>query len=355
MSATTAQHALDVLLCSGVCHWRDAIPETLLSECRDAAVKNFGHVAQRLLMMQTLKGGDPKPHGGLADTNSVNPGGFTEIVERDGGRYDMRYQMDKTPFTSPDLIYNPSWFPFVSSVLGDSVCLLYSGVMVAAANPQSEPQKWHGDGGQLYGPLHLPPHCLNVFVPLVDLHESNGPTEFVPGTQIAGKSNRDGKAQFGVNASAGSVVIFDYRVQHRGGANRSADDRLVLYLCYCKPWFRDHVNHRSRVSLFGDGKPIAARILHGTDTEKSQTLPDDSGERWVLFEMDVEIETETGKAAALTVQVCHGDQPREVAAAFCKRHGLGDHVIEPLTQQVEQQMGLTLEASNRTNKRSREE
>ena len=240
----------------------------------------------------------------------------------------MRYAMDQMPFTSPDIVYNPSWFPLVRSVLGESVCLLYSGVMIAAANPHSEPQKWHSDGGQLYGPVHLPPHCLNVFVPLVDLDDTNGPTQFVPGTQLSGRSDRSDKAQFGVTGLAGSVTIFDYRVQHRGGANRSANDRLVLYLCYCKPWFRDHVNHRSRTSLFGDSKPLAARILPSTKDETNQILLEDSGEPWVLFEMvrihcclgsgidcvlfqNVEIETENGTSVA-ALQVCHGDQPHEV-------------------------------------------
>ena len=42
----------------------------------------------------------------------------------------------------------------------------------------------------------------------------------------------------------GSVLLFDYRLWHRGLPNRqSATDRHMLYLVVAKPWWRDHKNH----------------------------------------------------------------------------------------------------------------
>ena len=44
---------------------------------------------------------------------------------------------------------------------------------------------WHSDGPHLnkdFERRHLPPHAVNVFVPLVDVTLSHGPTEFVPGS-----------------------------------------------------------------------------------------------------------------------------------------------------------------------------
>jgi hypothetical protein len=50
---------------------------------------------------------------------------------------------------------------------------------------QLQPQTWHRDGPSLFkgwsATRHHPTHCLNVFVPLVDVTVHNGPTEFVPG------------------------------------------------------------------------------------------------------------------------------------------------------------------------------
>ena len=44
------------------------------------------------------------------------------------------------------------------------------------------PQAWHSDGPHLSATADLPCHCLNVFVPLVDVTACNGPTEIRPGS-----------------------------------------------------------------------------------------------------------------------------------------------------------------------------
>lgn len=112
-------------------------------------------------------------------------------------------------------------------------------------------QEWHGDGGHIFGHAHQPPHCINVFVPLDDLTDANGPTEFVPGTHVlnafggqqGGSGNTDGDGNsFAIKAKAGGVILFDYRLKHRGGLNSTPNDRLLLCLCYARPWFQDQAN-----------------------------------------------------------------------------------------------------------------
>uniref|UniRef100_A0A7S4EUB6 Uncharacterized protein n=1 Tax=Chrysotila carterae TaxID=13221 RepID=A0A7S4EUB6_CHRCT len=41
---------------------------------------------------------------------------------------------------------------------------------------------------------------------------------------------------------AGSAVVFDYRLWHRGLQNLGLADRPVLYAVVAKPWWRDHRN-----------------------------------------------------------------------------------------------------------------
>lgn len=73
----------------------------------------------------------------------------------------------------------------------------------------------------------------------------------------------------------------------------------MLYLCYCKPWFRDHDNHRAKKSLFGN-PPQVARILKGVKAATEATeLCEGSGERCVLFQMQVEL----GAGTTETIQV----------------------------------------------------
>ena len=131
-------------------------------------------------------------------------------------------------------------------------------------------------------------------------------------------------------------MIFDYRLQHRGGMNTTPEDRLVLYLCYCKPWFRDHNNHRARKSLFGK-PPQSARILKA---DASEELCEGSGEKCVLFQMQIEL----GPGIIETIQVCHGDVPSELAATVVKRHSLPEATSDVLTQAIQAQLDALGEA-----------
>jgi ectoine hydroxylase-related dioxygenase (phytanoyl-CoA dioxygenase family) len=141
----------------------------------------------------------------------------------------------------------------------------------------------------------LPVHCITVFVPLVDLCDENGPTEFFPSTQRcsgrhrqaamatlwskfsvkggnrgghmgdskgveqggagaasnrgaegggdAGETTEGGVRGLTFNAAAGSAILFDYRILHRGLANTSSLNRPMLYFTYGRQWFRDATNY----------------------------------------------------------------------------------------------------------------
>lgn len=107
--------------------------------------------------------------------------GFTEFKLRHAGRYDLviqSFKEDRFSFLHKDA----SWLPLVQELLGKDCKLVHTGVMLSL--PGSLNQPWHSDGPHLDTKRHLPPHCVNVFVPLVDLCRENGPTEFTPTTHI---------------------------------------------------------------------------------------------------------------------------------------------------------------------------
>ena len=45
-------------------------------------------------------------------------------------------------------------------------------------------QAWHVDGPHLSADKYLPCHCLNIFIPLVDMTTELGPTELRPASQF---------------------------------------------------------------------------------------------------------------------------------------------------------------------------
>ena len=48
----------------------------------------------------------------------------------------------------------------------------------------------------------------------------------------------------------GDIIVFDYRVVHRGMANAASAARPVLYSTFSRPWFRDALNFPDD-ALFG--------------------------------------------------------------------------------------------------------
>lgn len=87
----------------------------------------------------------------------------------------------------------------------------------------------------------MPPHSISVFVPLCALTELNGPTQFQLATHI--KANLVApQAHADARCPLGSVVMYDIRVMHRGGPNRSEADRPVIYLTFSRIWYRDTLN-----------------------------------------------------------------------------------------------------------------
>lgn len=70
-------------------------------------------------------------------------------------------------------------------------------------------------------------------MPLVDISEENGPTEFWPGTHFPWKLPADAPQPLRLAPlKRGDAIVYDSRLFHRGTANRSAELRPVAYWLY---------------------------------------------------------------------------------------------------------------------------
>ena len=90
-------------------------------------------------------------------------------------------------------------------------------------------------------PTHLPPHTLATFAVLCDCPGSAGPTEFWRGTHRK-SALAEKKMHVMSSCPAGSLVLYDPRIMHRGGANVGQSPRPLAYLTFSRVWFRDTVN-----------------------------------------------------------------------------------------------------------------
>lgn len=215
---------------------RHCLSPAQISSCLEASTDHYRKVMHTVAARAL--------HSELAD-------GFDVLRERGRGRYDMELPV----FDSPEFQFltddGAPWCDIVRAVLGEDVHLVHKGVFMSF--PGAETQVYHQDGPHLSYKRQKPCHAVNVFIPLVDLTDKNGPTEFSPGTHILGHENYAKELIETHLVPKGTPIIFDYRLGHRGLGNTSKDIRPILYLTYGHRTFRDSVNFsRRRYHKIGD-------------------------------------------------------------------------------------------------------
>lgn len=173
-----------------------------------------------------------------------------------------------------DMIQHPLAIAFAEHFLG-STCLL-SACLSINLHPGETIQPWHTDDGHITVPQPHGVFGISAFWALDDTTEDNGATEILPYSHLWDSHELEGKlddAHFAqrddldssseqtpskVKATmpAGSLMIMRSDVWHRGGANHTDRDRLIVTPQYCAGWAR----------------PLESMLL-AVPPEKAATLP----------------------------------------------------------------------------------
>ncbi len=159
-------------------------------------------------------------------------------------RYMLTVDLDP-PFNDPRLYASALVLPIVQKLLGDT-CILGAFTAVISL-PGAGKQSLHKDAGALFPATQwqhsLPSFAIQLIVPLVPLDTEVGTTRVIKGSHVVPlKQAKQMDSQDPV-VPLGSCLLTDYRVGHRGLANRSDKVRPILTLIYNRPWFRDPVNY----------------------------------------------------------------------------------------------------------------
>lgn len=132
----------------------------------------------------------------------------------------------------------------VDETLGEGwIC---NSFVANGSDPGGHPQILHQDTNGDFGPFrgHFEaPTLFNTAYILEDTNEENGGTIFVPGSHrilSEAKNGPVGKLPPPINleAKGGTIVMWDGRLLHGAGANRSNMRRYVCTASSIKPWFR---------------------------------------------------------------------------------------------------------------------
>jgi Asp-tRNA(Asn)/Glu-tRNA(Gln) amidotransferase C subunit len=172
---------------------------------------------------------------------------FREVMQRDVGRFDM--DLSNLPelneffrFVSSDA----PWMPLVSQILGSEWEVNITGVVTSTGGNLTKQQHWHADG-----PEQMTPNtAVCCFLPLLELTVTTGYTSFWSGTH---KWKQQALLAYNIPtkmppesfyrgmASFGDVLLYDYKVIHRGEANRMKEGEIrpIMYIVYSKPGFKE--------------------------------------------------------------------------------------------------------------------
>ena len=196
--------------------------------------------------------------------------GFDEVVQRSPGRWDIPISPDEFGVDDRAL----PWWPLITAVLGDDAEHSFSGVVYS--DPGSPAQCWHIDSPHVSAD-HLPAHALNVMIALHDTPLVMGPTEIARGShqltnhlqnpalvsdelvyqhettapeQLVANTQKSVPEGVSSALTAGSCLIFDDRILHRGLGNASNSRRSIVYFSYRQAGYRENTHFEAQRSVY---------------------------------------------------------------------------------------------------------
>ena len=231
--------------------------------CTDIFIQRILRLSRRRISEVTVALGD-------RDIGIGSVAGYDEIVQRSPGRWDVPISPEQFDVSMTEL----PWWPLVAAVLGEDAEHSFSGVVFS--EPGSPAQCWHIDSPHLCAD-HLAPHALNVMVALHDIPMEMGPTEIAVGSQVLTNHLKNPAlvhdelvyqhartspqllvegtahsvpARWADALTAGSCLVFDDRIMHRGLGNQSDATRYVAYFSYRGKGYVGSTHFEARRSVF---------------------------------------------------------------------------------------------------------
>jgi ectoine hydroxylase-related dioxygenase (phytanoyl-CoA dioxygenase family) len=144
-----------------------------------------------------------------------------------------------------ELLRHPVACALVEACIGPQ--WLVSNFTSNVALPGSGSMNVHSDQALVVPPTWNEPWAINVIWCLDDVHEANGATRYVPGSQhwTRFEDVPDNLLERSVpfSAPAGSIVAMEGRVWHTSGANETENERRAMaFAYYTRDFIRPQVN-----------------------------------------------------------------------------------------------------------------
>ena len=150
------------------------------------------------------------------------------------------------------LINHPKIYPLIEHIIGEKVILCSMGAHMNGSGNEKMPL--HQDQWPLVPhPLEFPV-MANTMVLVSDNSPENGGTRLIPGShkwpkidyKIANSSKYQEMAK-SITAPKGSAIVWEGRVWHGNGLNRSGELRSNISIAYLQSWIRPQENSQYSV------------------------------------------------------------------------------------------------------------
>jgi hypothetical protein len=164
------------------------------------------------------------------------------ILQGGEGRYDFYRGFQEGIFGSDAVLHNPLLDRVMRHLLIDEFTN-YSGVILSCQG--SEDQYWHRDTHTLanFGTdgsklVQMDDFYFTILIPItVPFTLENGTTELLAGSHKMSSYHFDKCQPMQRKVPLGSALVFNGKINHRGRANASDEDRPTLYIVYHKKWY----------------------------------------------------------------------------------------------------------------------
>ena len=153
------------------------------------------------------------------------------------------YQLIARSPVFSDLVEHPTALAALDRIMTPGY--LISAFLAILVHPGETPQDMHFDDGFVQQPRPRPSNMVSIIWAIDEFTATNGATEFVPGSHLWAEGHpapMEDEIKQAV-MPAGSALVMDGLLIHRGAANTSGTDRLAITPQYCEPWARQQENH----------------------------------------------------------------------------------------------------------------
>ena len=161
-----------------------------------------------------------------------------------------------------DLILHPKIYPIVSSIVGDTAILHLQNAIVVFPEKKHGQSHFHRDFAKDF--VSTKPLSLNALWMIDEFNSETGATWVVPRTHNQEKWPPNEFLEenaIQVNGKAGSVMVFDSMLIHRGGANTSNITRRAVNHQFTRPFIKQQIDLPTYLGTKYDKESKIAQVL----------------------------------------------------------------------------------------------